>query len=186
MTPAVRGIAVAVLHICLVAMLGGKLLYDRSTLPSVWVQATPHDPDLPIRGRYVSLDLIVEARGIKWAGKEAGWQPPQSVVLRVEGGRLVAEPKEDAKGYDPDARHVRIAQRRGEKVAVLIEPVSFFISEHVPDPSLRPPGEELLVQVTLPKKGAPRPIRLGVRRGTGAVEPLDFTQAWGSQAWGSS
>jgi len=175
MSPTVKGIAVALLHLCLVALLGGKLLYDRATLPSVWVLAAPHDPNLPIRGRYVSLDLIVEPRGVQEPGKKPGWQPPQSVVLRVEGDRLVAEPKVEERRWDPSSRHVRFVERQGAKLAVLDTPVPFFIPEHVPDPSRRPPGEELWVQVTLPGKGPPRPIRLGVRKGSGPVVPLDLS-----------
>ena len=38
------------------------------------------------------------------------------------------------------------------------------IPEHVPDPSRRPAGEELWVEVTIPRAGAPRPIRLGVKK----------------------
>jgi hypothetical protein len=34
----------------------------------------------------------------------------------------------------------------------------------VPDPSIRAPGEELWVEVTLPRRGPPRPIRLGVKK----------------------
>lgn len=42
--------------------------------------------------------------------------------------------------------------------------LAFFIPERVPDPSLRAAGEELWVEVTLPRKGPLRPIRLGVKR----------------------
>jgi hypothetical protein len=51
------------------------------------------------------------------------------------------------------------------------EAVVFFIPEKVPDPSIRPPGEQLWVEVTVPKEGPPRPIRLGVRK-DGELTPL--------------
>ena len=57
------------------------------------------------------------------------------------------------------------------RTAVLSEPVAFFIPEHVEDPSRRAQGEELWVEVTLPRAGAPRPIRLGIRR-NGELTPL--------------
>lgn len=41
--------------------------------------------------------------------------------------------------------------------------LAFFIPEHVPDPSIRAAGESLWVEVTLPKKGPLRPIRLAVK-----------------------
>jgi hypothetical protein len=55
--------------------------------------------------------------------------------------------------------------------ARLAEPIAFFIPEHVPDPSVRPAGEELWAEVTLPREGPPRPIRLGVMK-HGRLEPL--------------
>lgn len=175
MRPTVKGVAIAAFHLCLVALLGGKLLYDRATLPSVWVRAVPHDPSLPIRGRYVSLDLIVHPQGVPRAGKEGEWRQPQGVALGVEGGRLVARPKVTGRGYDPSSTCLRFVDRQGRKMAVLSQPVPFFIPEHVPDPSQRPEGEELWVLVTLPQKGPPRPIRLGVRKVDGSFRPLDLT-----------
>jgi hypothetical protein len=53
------------------------------------------------------------------------------------------------------------------------EPAVFFIPEHVPDPSRRPPGEELWVEVSLPNSGPPRPVRLGVKK-NGVLTPLDL------------
>jgi hypothetical protein len=60
MKPAYRGIAVAVVQCLIVLSLAGKYAIDRERLPRVWVNATPVDPDLPIRGRYVSLRLQVD------------------------------------------------------------------------------------------------------------------------------
>lgn len=172
MRPWAKGAVVAAVHVGLVASLGAKLLYDRAMRPRVWALAAPYDPNLPIRGRYVSLRLVVEARGVLEAKPAPGWQPPQSVVLRVEDGRLVAEATPRARGYNPSDLHVEFLQRGDQKLAVLDKPVAFFISEHIPDPSLRPPGEELWVEVTIPKKGPPRPIRLGVKKAQGPILPL--------------
>jgi hypothetical protein len=112
MTPLVKGLVVAALHVAIVSSLGVKLLVDRATRPRTWVHVMPVDPELPLRGRYVRL--------------------------RIEG--------------------------RPEQIA-------FFIPEHVPDPSVRPPGEELWAEVTIPRKGPPRPIRLGVKK-NGVLTPL--------------
>lgn len=112
MTPLVKGLIVAALHVAIVASMGAKLLIDRATRPRQWVHVLPVDPDSPLRGRYVRL---------------------------------------------------RIAGRSEE--------LAFFIPEHVPDPSIRPPGEELWAEVTLPRKGAPRPIRLAVKK-DGVLTPL--------------
>lgn len=169
-----KGIVLALVHVGIVASLGAKLLYDRATRPRVWVLAAPYDPDLPIRGRYVRLQLIVEPKGMKDVEPGTDWQPPQPVVLRIENERLLAEavtPLGEQGEHAADV-HARFVTRGKKKVAVLDEPAAFFIAEHIPDPSLRPANEELWVEVTVPKKGPPRPIRLGVKKGDGPIEPL--------------
>lgn len=113
-----KGLILAVLHVALAASVAAKFLYDRETLPRAWVRTAPHDPRMPIRGRYVQLRLV------------ANTEVPASTVV-------------------------------------------FFIPEHVPDPSRRAPGEELWVEVSVPRKGLPRPIRLGVRK-DGVLTPLDL------------
>jgi hypothetical protein len=171
--PWLKGLVIAAVHVGLVTSLGAKLLYDRTTRPRVWALAAPYDPSLPIRGRYVSLQLVVEPRGVGEAKPGPGSQPPsQSVVLRVEDGRLVAEANPLERGFDPSDLHVRFIQRQGQDLAVLDKPVAFFIPEHISDPSRRPAGEELWVEVTIPKKGPPRPIQLGAKRGDGPIVPL--------------
>lgn len=112
MTPLVKGLLVAALHLAIVCSLGAKLLYDRATRPRQWVHVLPVDPDSPLRGRYVRL--------------------------RIDG--------------------------RSEQIA-------FFIPEHIPDPSIRAAGEELWAEVTMPRTGAPRPIRLAVKK-NGVLTPL--------------
>jgi len=68
-------------------------------------------------------------------------------------------------------RYVRLRIVAGQGVDSSA-PVAFFIPEHVADPSRRPAGEELWVEVTIPRRGAPRPIRLGVKK-DGVLTPLD-------------
>jgi len=153
MKPVYRGVAVAVLQCLIVLSVAGKYTLDRARLPRVWVKAAPFDPNLPVRGRYVSLRLQVDT-------------PPDATAwtaarLSVTGGRLLAAP--DRTGS------VHVVPGRTQWT--LAEPVAFFIPEHVPDPSRRPPDEELWVEVSVPVKGAPRPIRLGVKK-DGVLTPL--------------
>jgi hypothetical protein len=49
----------------------------------------------------------------------------------------------------------------------------YFLPEHAENPTWRRGGEELWVEVTIPKKGPPRPIRLGVKK-DGPIEPLQL------------
>jgi hypothetical protein len=174
MKPWVKSLVIATVQVGLVASLGAKLLYDRSTRPRVWALAAPYDPSLPIRGRYVSLQLVVELHGIQEMKPSPGQQPPQSVTLRVDAGRLVAEANPPERGFNPSDLHVRFIRRQDQELAVLDQPVAFFIPERVPDPARRPAGEELWAEVTVPGKGPPRPIRLGVRKGDSPIVPLDL------------
>src|SRR3981189_937670 len=59
MKPMTRAIAVALIQILIVCSLGAKLLYDRRTRPRAWFKTERYDPNLPIRGRYVSLLIEV-------------------------------------------------------------------------------------------------------------------------------
>ena len=71
------------------------------------------------------------------------------------------------------APRVQLRDDGGVRSSRLAEPVAFFIPEHVPDPSRRPREEQLWVEVTLPRSGPPRPIRLGVMK-EGRLTPLDL------------
>lgn len=160
-----KGFLVAALHIALVAALGAKLLADRAIRPRVWVEVVPYDPDLPIRGRYVSLRVAAEPRGFDPPSEASSWENWGWCRLSVEGDRLVANRSDEGSGLQ-----VEIRNENDSPAAVLTTPVAFFIPEHAEDPSSRP---GLVAEVTVPRKGPPRPIRLGVRDGE-KVTPLDL------------
>ena len=147
-----RGLALALLQAVIVSSLGGKLLFDRERYPRVWAKAVPYDPDLPIRGRYVSIAVEVKI--------PPGSGSFYSAKLSVENNELMARPAPDWSGIAVRSERHTLAQ-----------PVAFFIPEHVPDPSLRAAREELWVELTVPPKGPPRPIRLAVRK-DGKLTPL--------------
>jgi hypothetical protein len=158
------GLALALVHVLLLGGLGLKLLADRARLPRAWARSLPFDPDLPIRGRYVRLRLEVPLAGGPGAARAGEYR---RVTLRTEAGRLVGVLN------DAGAIGVRLDSTSEGLTAGLSEPVAFFIPENIPDPSLRPAGEELWAEVTVPRRGPPRPIRLAVRR-DGAFAPLDI------------
>jgi hypothetical protein len=120
-----KGIILGALQCALVLSLTGKLLYDRSTRPRIWVKTMPWDPNLPIRGRYLSLILAPDA-GVP---------------------------------YFERTNHERVV---------------FFVPEHqteVDSLRFRPNAPELWAEVTVPRKGPPRPIRLGLKQG-GEIQPV--------------
>ena len=107
MTPGIRALVVGLVQASIVLAVGGKLLYDRTTLPRVWVETAGVDPYLPIRGRYASLRLVVmpsnppdsawlEERKERQApeAREAGPSPapPGEAALAIPGGGRVAFP----------------------------------------------------------------------------------------------
>ncbi len=148
-----------ILGLLQLALLGGMLaryLYQRATLPRVWALSTQYDPYLPIRGRYVRMSVHAAPRGFptdKYYGEAR---------LTVENGALTARPGRGVMiGFDT----------RFPSLATISEPVPFFIPEHAPDPSILKSGEELWVEVSVPGKGPPRPIRLGIKK-NGELKPL--------------
>lgn len=177
MTRLTAGLIVAALHVAIVAGMGGKLLIDRATYPRAWARSQPYDPHLPIRGRYVRLlleaaigpGLVLPAGTVQTNADGTVWEnPPIAVPVRlaVEQDRLVALPS-----MGTSAIYARRSQEDAEVVAVLVQPVAYFIPDDVPDPSRREQEEELWVEVTVPPAGPPRPIRLGVRK-EGVLTPL--------------
>jgi hypothetical protein len=166
-----KGIILAVLQLAIVASLAAKYAIDRARFPRVWARTAVYDPNLPIRGRYLSVQLRVDAdlvyenselpMGINFFQRD--------IYLHAEKGRLVASPAPTPTGL----RVTRWKTRTGEIVTALSEPVDFFLPEHAVDPSWRKAGEELWIEVTVPKKGPPRPIRLAVKKGD-TFTPLEI------------
>ena len=165
MTRRQAGFAVAALHVALVSSLGLKLLVDRARLPRGWALTAPFDPSAPLRGRYVRLSLEIPVASVPVS---PGDYQVSGVRLRSVDGRVVCE-------LDDSVRSPRVQLRDdgGVRSSRLAEPIAFFIPEHVPDPSRRAAGEQLWAEVTLPRSGPPRPIRLGVMK-AGRLEPLDL------------
>lgn len=194
----VNGLIVVVLHLALVSSLAGKYLYERATRPRVWVESVNYDPTLPVRGRYLSLRLKVDAPGVfkappleedkalvsakrknppcanqemddEMGGRYRYSRQSEAVRLEAENGHLVAK---------ADSRSDVYAEwERDSKGVVTIEvsqPVAFFISEHAFTPASLRKGEQLWAEVTVPKKGPPRPVRLGIRQANGEIKPLSL------------
>jgi hypothetical protein len=127
MTLTRKGLILAAFQCLLVLSLSGKLLYDRSTCPRVWVKTAQWDPNLPIRGRYLALRLVPE-NGAQW--------------YEQTSGRMVL----------------------------------FFVPEHtLPFETVRAArnAPELWAEVTIPRKGPPRPIRLALKK-AGKLELLEI------------
>lgn len=163
MTTRRAGVVLALFQAGLLLLVGLTFWIERRTAPRLWALAQPVDPNLPIRGRYVSLRLRVPLSGVETSGSTT-----PSVILQGQGDRLVAENDGDGERYDGV-----LIRRDGQTLVELSEPLALFIPPDVKDPSRRSPSDPLWVEVTLPRSGPPRPIQLGVMRG-GRVRPLSL------------
>ena len=160
MTFSGKGLALAALQFVLVACPFAKFQADRARYPRVWVNTQSFDPDLPIRGRYFAMRLIVEPLSA------AGTKVPSYFAARlfVKDGHLIAEeaPKESSSEV-----LIEVGGRRGTD-AILQQPILFFLPEDaskVGDLMKAARSGELWAEVTVPESGMPRPIRLGIKHG---------------------
>jgi hypothetical protein len=114
-----RGLLLLALQTALLLALAGRLLLDRALLPRGWARTVPVDPNLPIRGRYLTLRLEVPLVGPAAAADEAA-----RLRLLVRGGRVVGEPLAAAAGRP--GRGMATSGRSGA-LAQLSEPLAFFL-----------------------------------------------------------
>lgn len=178
-----------VIQLALVSSIAMKYLYQRETCPRVWTRAVAYDPQLVMRGRYLSLQLTVDACGstlpvsrytpgqyadLSGNGRFPINDPSVSfhASLKVENNKLVAIrlPEQDGRS---SANLVMVPPGASCDALRLQQPVDFYIAEHAADPTRIKPGEELWIEVTIPPKGPPRPIQLALKQ-DGAWKPLAF------------
>jgi hypothetical protein len=185
-------VALLVIQLALVCSVAAKYLYQRWSCPRVWTRTAAYDPELLMRGRYLSLQLMVDGcQSTLPSAKQADF--PRDVNgaaiqgrYAVRGSRIVGFPAElkvaDNKLW---AIAIRDAEKRGPERMVmaspgapcdqmrLVDPVNFYIAEHVRSPLPLASGAELWVDVTVPTKGPPRPVQLALKQ-DGRWEPLAF------------
>lgn len=195
-----RGLAVALLQLVIVGSLAAKFAHDRATCPRVWVRTAYYDPDLPIRGRYVSLQLELDAPGVFQEKPLVEQKPTPFEAMQPGYGAADKNSKPDKPRYVPvwDSKPVRLEVHDGKLIAVadpksnisasyrrdsdarvtiaLHQPVDIFVPEHAANlPGWQFPRRtnvEWWAEVTVPKKGPPRPIQLGIKQADGQIMPL--------------
>jgi hypothetical protein len=165
-----KGLLLAAVQILIVLSLGGKLLYDRATRPRAWVLCQAYDPELPIRGRYLSENLRMPAEGFSYVHanrlQNQWYANQQRAYLEVRDRMLVAKPA--GRG---SSMWINLRQNPdGTLTAFTQEPVLIFIPDSTQIPNLKP-GDEMWVEVTVPAQGPPRPIRLAIKK-NGVLTPL--------------
>ncbi len=185
-------VALLVIQLALVSSIAVKYLYQRVRCPRVWMRAAAYDPNLVMRGRYLSLQLTVNGcqstlpsafdaafpRNSDGTTKPTGYMVKSQfpvrfrAKLKVENNKLVAIRIPEA---DLVSKGVNVWARPGDSCDALRieEPVDFYIAEHAADPTPLKPGQELWIEVTVPPQGPPRPIQLALKQ-NGVWRPLAF------------
>jgi hypothetical protein len=170
------GLILVLVQVVLVLSVAGKYLYERQTRPRVWTRAAPFDPALPLRGRYLALQLMLDACGLPRdaehtiPGYGAGhpfWQ--WHVSLTTANGKLVPRLE---KSWSPrtGGRLTLFADKPCDQ-ATLSNEVMLFIPDRAQLPFPLRAVQELWVEVTLPQSGPPRPIQIALS-GAGGFHPV--------------
>ena len=89
-------------------------------------------------------------------------------ALEIQDGQLIAKQG----GSGPGQWIYAHKNHDGTIVAIVEEPVLIFVPDGADIPNLKS-GQEMWVEVTVPAKGPPRPIRIGIKR-DGILAPLKF------------
>jgi len=169
-----KGLLLALLQIGIVSTLGAKLLYDRAHRPRVWIKSAIYDPNLPIRGKYLALNIEVPGEGfvgrmqtLPYASSSNSYEffSPNRCDLVLRGNHLIAVANEQGEFL------ANVSRRNQDVVAVISDEMAYFLPEHENGPLLRNRDEELWIEATIPRKGPPRPLRLAVKK-DGVLTPF--------------
>lgn len=185
-----NAVILLVVQLTIVSSLAAKYLYQRWSCPRVWARTTASDTQLPMRGRYLSLQLVVDGcqstlptakaaqfpRNVDGTPRSEpywirlGGRIPFDAVLRVQNRKLVAV---KAEGEPRPGETQIISAWPGEPCSEmhLESPVAFYLPDRAGVPAHLAPGQELWVEVTVPPKGAPRPLQLAIKD-NGVWKPL--------------
>ncbi|RXH57969.1 hypothetical protein [Granulicella sibirica] len=170
MKPLRAAVILTLVQFLLVLSIAGKYLYERHTRPRVWVRAGTWDPNTPLRGRYLSLQLLADACALPRdpAHRRPGYRFPDG---RVGPGFWSWNASLE---FNDGKYQARLADRRPATQLITLSegqpcdrvPTHVTVPLYIPDTAKTPlplkPGEDLWVEVTVPKTGPPRPIQLAL------------------------
>jgi uncharacterized membrane-anchored protein len=178
-----RAIVLLAVQSALVLSIAAKYVYERKVCPRVWVRAVQFDPEQPLRGRYLALQLAVDACALprdeahhtqsdyRAIPPSAGsWQ--WTVRTVAQGGKLLPLPATDTDRPELTDQ-VTIWGNGPCDRATLSKGVDYFIPDTAATPFPVKKSEGLWVEVTVPPMGQPRPIQLALSK-DGAFTPLNL------------
>jgi hypothetical protein len=183
-TKPIRAAAILlIVQLLLVLSIAGKYLYERKTRPRIWVLSSQYDPNMPLRGRYLALQLLVDACALPrdQAHLTPGYENHEvrmeehgfwrwTVSLQIENGHLVPKLEDPAKG-PRDTQELMLYTNEPCNQVPLRTQLDYFIPDTAKGPFPVKPGQQLWVEVTMPPSGPPRPIQLAISSEAG-FQPL--------------
>ena len=172
------GVVLLLVQCGIALSVAAKFALDRATRPRVWVRARQFDPEGPLRGRYLAMQVLVDGCSLVGSGVKPvySWdrmsQPASGphwndwmVTLDAVNAQLVAhaveKPSADA------VQQVRMMSGEDCHASRLNSPLNYYVAEHADSSLLRAREGALWVEVTVPSSGPPRPIQLAVSDSTG-------------------
>ncbi|MGB8478845.1 MAG: hypothetical protein WCE63_08390 [Acidobacteriaceae bacterium] len=171
------------IQLVLVLSVAGKYWYERKTCPRVWVETAQYDPNMPLRGRYLGLQLTVNAcslprdkaqfsPGFAYPGGHSLGAWTWNVVLVAQDGHLVPRVV-DPEAVPEGVERLTLREKQPCDSAPVAQGTTFYIPDTARGPFPLVKGETLWVEVTVPPSGPPRPIQLAVSSAAG-WQPLKF------------
>jgi hypothetical protein len=181
-----RSAALTLLAIQLVLVLSvaGKYWCERRNCPRVWVKTAQYDPNTPLRGRYLGLQLIVDACNLPrdaahftpgyqyGSGRHKLGYWTWDVSLRAQNGRLAPQLRGHRKAPG-EIQWLALVENQPCNFVPLASEAEYFIPDTAKVPFPLKHGQELWVEVTVPPSGPPRPIQLALSSEAG-FQPIKF------------
>jgi hypothetical protein len=185
MRPRRSAVILLAIQLLLVLSVAGNYLYERKVCPRVWMRAAQFDPNMTLRGRYLALQLLVNAcvlpRDQKYYVPGYNYRDSRSVrpgywkwnvTLALENGHLVPR-LQDRPLNQNDIYQLWLQKDKPCDEVPLQANEDYFIPEWAKGPFPLKKGQELWVEITVPPSGPPRPIQLALSTGNG-FQPLKF------------
>jgi hypothetical protein len=187
---ATASVAVLTIQLLLVSAAAAKYLWQRWRCPRVWTESVAFDPESPMRGRYLSVQLVVDGcqstlpsakaaefpRDVNGAVKPGPYSLRSAAVAQFQGELKVVDKKLIVVQIEDPAK-----AEAGQTVSIepglqcdqmrLEKPVDFYISDRAQMPLPLKQGQQLWVEVTVPPQGPPRPLEMALKE-NGAWKPL--------------
>lgn len=185
-------LALLLIQLALVSTVAAKYEYQRWRCPRVWTRASGYDPQLPLRGRYLALQLRVDgcastlpsAAQARFPRDVNGSATPGPYFiggvpavrfpadLKVENNRLEAIRIPDSE-QRRDGQMVSAWTGKSCSEMTLDNPVFYYVPGNAPGLLPLKPGQELWMEATIPPQGRPRPTQLALKE-NGKWTPLAF------------